>query len=275
MQSYVPSTAVSVSFALGEAGVALQLRWRVLDEAQTVLQDWQAISVASPAPTAVSLVVTAGFNVLTAPAVRGMRSVELEVTTDSGTQVLTEEYLIQASTTLVVYTNSFLTYNQAVLLSSEFVGSPIAGWHESEKEQRESALISAFEQLLRVPVKTRADVKYQMNGSYDLPGLASGSPVTLASRFAKALGDLDASDLPNLEPKMLVALRRAQLLEASSLLSSDPVREARANGLLSMTVGESSQFFRSVKPIDMPICPAAAAVLSPWIGRFRTLIGRG
>jgi hypothetical protein len=274
MQSYVPSTAVSVSFPLNE-GEALQLRWRVLDEAQAVLQDWQAISVASPAPVSLTLTVTAGLNVLTPPAVRGMRSVELEVTTDSGTQVLTEEYLLQAATTLVVYTNTFLTYNQAVLLSRDFVLTQTAGWNESEKPERESALISAFERILRMPVKSRADVKYQMDGSYDLPVLASGSPVTLNSRFAKALGDLDPTDLPRLEPKMLVALGRAQLLEASSLLSTDPVREARSNGLLSMTVGESSQFFRSVKPIDLPICPAAAEVLSPWIGRFRTIIGRG
>mgnify|MGYP001581454359 CR=1 FL=1 len=275
MQSFVPSAPVSIDFLLPEGSEALQLRWRVLDEAQVVLQTWEAITVADPAPTSVTVVVTAGLNTLTVPATRGLRSVELELTTASGTQVLSEEYLLQAGSALVPYTNTFLTYHQAVLLSGEFTGLKIADWLTSERSERESALIEAFERLLRVPVKGRADVRFQMDGENDLPVLASGSPVKLTSRYATLLADIDPADLPELDPRMLVALRRAQLLEAADLLSTDPIGEARANGILSMTVGESSQTFRSFgKPFDSAICPAALAVLSPWIGRFRTIIGR-
>lgn len=269
MQNYAPGNAVKVSLDLkNEAGDLIAptaLRWRVLDEAEAVLQDWTALALPTEPVEAVQVTVIGPLNILTPPATRGMRSVELEITTDDGVLVVTREFLLQGSTALLVGENTFATYNQAVLASQDYSDEPIAGWSRTEvRDERERALIQAHQAIMLMPLKfklVRSDPQ------------ASQSPFTPTEIWlADLLPELFVDVVP---APMRKALLHAQLLEASAVLNADPVVTARRNGLMSMTVGESSQFFGQTKPLETPMLSRHAMdLLKPWLS-YTVRLARG
>jgi hypothetical protein len=271
MNTYSASTAVSVDFAVN-AGVGL--RWRVLDDALNVLQEWVVLSTPVATQT-LSLTVPAAVNALAAPATRGLRSVELQTTSANGTQVQSVEYMIQGESQLIYGLTSFQTYYQAMMISTEIVGLNIVGWNDAERPAREAAMLDAYERLLRTPIQVRREIRQILWDDALVPVLDIGSPVFLNLRYNPYLSDMTQTDMEKLDPKLVMALRRAQVLEASDLLNPDSLRQARKDGLQSLTVGESSQTWRSSKPVSSAICPAATEVLGAWMGRFRAVIGRG
>lgn len=261
MQNYAPGNAVKVSLDLkNEAGDLIAptaLRWRVLDEAEAVLQDWTALALPSDPVEAVQVTVIGPLNILTPPATRGMRSVELEVTTDEGVFTVTREFLLQGSTALQLGYNTFATYNQAVLASQDYSDEPIAGWSRAEaRDERERALIQAHQAIMLMPLKfklVRADPQASQHPAF--------APTEIW--LADLLPELFVDAVP---AHMRKALLHAQLLEASAVLNADPVVMARRNGLMSMTVGESSQFFGQSKPLETPMLSRHAMdLLKPWL----------
>jgi hypothetical protein len=87
------------------------------------------------------------------------------------------------------------------------------------------------------------------------------------------LRNLTPAQLAKLYVPMLDGLKKAQLVEADEILNGDPSIKARQRGLISETVGESSQFYRQGMPLDLPIAPAAMKYLQRWV-RFGARIAR-
>lgn len=255
MQNYAPGGAIQVSFDLrNEAGVALiptALRWRVLDESDTVLQDWAALAVPAANEKAVATI-PGVLNTLVAPATRGIRTVELEVTTATGNMMLSEQVMIQGLSQLSLWNNTFLTYAQSLMFAQDFAPGTLSGWElHTPREDRERALVEAHTAIMRMPL-------------------------VVDSRRSVWLSELSAQELSEmLTHRQSIAIRKAQLLEASAVLEANPVLIARREGLMSMTVGESSQFFRSGKPLESAmISSQAIEQLKPYI-RHVTMLGRG
>lgn len=252
MQNYAPGSAVSVTFSLqNEAGQTLEptaLRWRVLDENDVVLVDWTPLAPPVPYQDTLELAIEPAATGLATGETRGLRSIELEVTTTAGSVTLSEQILIQAITILRVGVNSFSTYGRAILTAETFTEQTVAGWHrETRREERERALEEAHDAIMRMPLFVR------------------GRPM----REVIELGGYET-----LDDRLKGALRRAQMLEASEILNADPTMMARRNGLLSMTVGESSQYFGTAKPFETPVMSRQAIrALSPWIS-YSLRIGR-
>lgn len=267
MQNYAPGGAIQVTInLLNEAGADLTpvaLRWRVLDEAETVLQDWTVASLPAPTEKSVTVTVLGALNILTPPATRGLRTVELEVTTAAGMVVLTESVLLQATSALMVGYNSFCTYAQALMTVQDYSDRTVTGWESATRDQRERALIEAFNSIRRMPLIVGVEENLYSAGR----GLV---------RDYGWLSLLEPDEyLSNVSARQQKALRAAQLLEASEVMNADPVLIARRNGLMSMTVGESSQFFRTGKPMEAPMLSSQAIeILKPWL-RYSTTIGRG
>lgn len=262
MEQYTPGKPVAVTFVLasesGEALTPTAVRSRILDENDTVLQDWA--DVIDFADTVV-ITVLGALNILTPPAQRGARVVELEVTTDSGTLQFSESFLLQGPTALTFGINTFQTYAAANVYAADFVPLQLAGWHAASRDEQEKALIEAHGRILRLPIAFERDSDQSVDGEW--AGLF-GMPM---------LRDLTPTQINALKPGMLKALRAAQLVEASEILQGDPVRAARASGLLSNTNGESSQFFRTAKPLELPVSPRALEFVQRWV-RFGASIGR-
>lgn len=248
MQIHAQGGPVTVVFSLrsgsGDLFVASALRWRVSDESESVIQDWTSETPVADADS-LSVVVPANLNVLATGTVTSVRIVELEVTLADGVIVpLTQEYLITAKTRLVVGQNSFVTYPESLMYTMDFAPNTLSGWERyQERVQREQALIEAFQSITRLPLFVERDLDNQ-------------SKIRDEDLWERRtwFSDLEPGEYLTLVPaKQRTDLARAQLLEASALLEADPVVMARREGLMSTSVGESSQFFRTSKPLDLPI----------------------
>jgi len=269
MQSYSPGTPVVMNFLLeddsGAPIVPNSYRWRLSDESGAVLQDWQLTNVSNPASLdgVVTITIPAILTTLAAGQVRGARSVDLEITQGSQIFNLTQAVIIRGSTALVVGVNSLVTYLQAALLSEDLSQRTMTGWNGNlSQADRERALTEAYKRLDRMNLKLEIDAQTRVVGW-------RGDRVVLS--------DFDTpAKLAGLDADLLAALKRAQVIEASEILRDDPVAMAREEGLMSTSVGESSQFFRTGKPIPKWICPiseAALAEIARWV-RISVRIGR-
>lgn len=266
MQNYKPGTDVPLTFDLvSDAGEILQptaLLWRILDEAETELQGWSNVAV--PSTSEITLTIPALLTALTPPALRAIRTVELQVITADGTILLSDAALLQGITALAFGVNTFQTYTQALLLSEDSVSDQIPGWAASPRDIREKALIEAFQRILMMPIGMHFNDQQSML-QIDTTFVYNYGPNMLRYMTPAQMGALYTP--------LLVALRKAQLIEADDVLNPDPVLAARRSGMSSNIAGEASQFFRSSKPLDMPICDRAMKYLQRWV-RFGAVISR-
>lgn len=266
MRNYKPGTDVPLTFDLvGEAPTSLQ--WRVLDENEIVLQDW--LSAALPAGATLTLVIPAALTTLTPPALRGLRVVELSVGTAAGTYAMSDSAMLQGTTALESGLNTFQSYFQALFAIEGQPADCMSGWSMGDRNEREKALVEAHRRILQLPIA----LEFGDSQSYL-------SPDTWVSgrRSTRLLRDLAASDVLQLYPPLLAALRAAQVAEANDLMDPDSPRAVGNSGLTSLTVGDSSQTWRqaatgSSKPMDFAVCPRAMAPLRRWL-RFGAVIGR-
>jgi len=253
---FTPGKPATLAFSLlteaGELLVPTALRYRVLDEADTQLQAWTSTDLPAETGSETAAVTVIGaLNILTPPATRGARVVELEIDSESGTVTLSQEYLLQGTTALAFGINSFLTYTAAIMVAADFVPMQLAGWTAAERATREQALIEAYGRVMRLPIVIEFD--------------DSQSIVRDIGEDPWRLADLTAGQIATLDPKMLSALKTAQLVEANEIMVDDPIKAARREGVVSVTVGESSQFFGTSKPLDLGVSARAAAYLQRWL----------
>lgn len=266
MQNYKPGTEVPLIFSLlDESGgvlAPLSMRFRILNEADIVMQDW--LTLALPTTSEVNITISAAFTTLLPPATRALRTVELEVTTGLGTLALSESVLIQGITALAFGINTFQTYSQALLMAEDSVPSQIPGWCNYAREEREKALIEAFSRIMLLPIENHFSDEQSML-QFDTTFVRNFGPNLL--RY------LSPVQLAALYPPLLAALKKAQLIEADDILNDDPIAKARKSGITSMTVGDSSNFFKAVNPLNLPICERALVHLQRWV-RFTARISR-
>lgn len=256
MQKFPPGNTIKALINLVDAsGAALSasaLRWRLLDENDSVLIAWQTAAVPG-AGAPLELTIPSALTLLTPPQTRMILRLEVEVTHAGGIKVIEQSSMVMALSTLVPGHNSFQTYSAARVMGISMPGG--SRWElegEVTKEEHEVALSEAFAAIMRLPLKV----------TYD------------SGRWAM-LKDLVGDDMIALLPaQMLKDLRKAQVLEAVSAIDADPLLLQRRRGLISMTVGESSQFFGS-KPVDTPVLNQEVyKVLGPYIHASGVKIGR-
>lgn len=264
---HTPGTALTVVFDVEASYPAVgddtQVRWRALDEANIERASWTD-AVLSDDKKTVTVEVPASSTALIAPGVRGLLSITLEL---SGTTfgplpgTITTTYLLQGETALVFGVNTFLTYGQAQLLAMDFNGDMVEGWLGNEdKGDRESALIEAYGRICRLPLRVEIEKDTQ-------------NVVRSIDNLPSRLLDYKPEQVKQIYPLMLTALRSAQLVEASDILRADPMLRARMDGMVSMTVGESSQFFGAAKALNLGANSRSVGFLGRWI-RYTARIGR-
>ena len=211
-------------------------------------------------PMQVTQTIPATLTALIAPAQRGMRVIELEVTAAGEVTYMTLELLIQGTTALVPGANSFLTYGQAAMLSMDFAQAQIPGWVDSPRAEREGALMEAFRRIMQLPIGPQF--------------IQDQDRITNVTVFgARTLRNMTPENILKLNAYMLGDLRMAQIVEADEILNPDLVIQGRYNGLQSTSAGESTQLFRYTMPLTLPVSPRAMAYLQRWV-RFGGRIER-
>jgi len=226
------TSTVPFASASGDLVTPTALSYRLLTEDGTELVASTVVSLVQDA-TSVDVTIDAQFHDL-GTELRGLRTIELTMETAAGTVVALERYVIESSGIIDFGVNSFQTYDDALLESSYMID--VDTWQSETPQRQRSALIEAYTNLGRLNYKT-----------------------------AIALREMTPDELALVDSRLLVALKKAQIAEANFLLGGESVGDKRRLGLLSESVGESSQMYRSGKPLKLPVSEKALGYLSGYI----------
>lgn len=265
MNSYLPGQALSLAVSLvdrsGAAVQATAVSFRVLDAAGLEVQAPVPVTIATPPVSSVTLEITQAANTLVAGVTSAARAVEITVTTAAGKFIQMDYYVLMAGDGLEVGQNTFATMTEAVAIAFDM--SWMDGWHASTIDARVGALKAAREDLCRLTYRySPEDDQTRIVHSPDL--------------FTIDLKDYDATELATLSAGFRQALKRAQVIQADYRLAGSTTERQREDGLMSRTVGESSEMYRpGMGPIKYPVCKAAMAALSGYLEMNQWIIGRG
>ena len=165
----------------------------------------------------------------------------VQMTVAEGTYTQSDEYILKGDTLLVLGTNSFQTYEQAVLRSLSL--GNLTGWEANNKDQRISAMARAFDAI--------SAFRYRM--------VKTDNTVVVG----------DVRELTVVEFAALIPLQRedylkAQIVQADFFLNGNPLERDINDGLQSSTIGEVSQFYRPRPSLSTALCRSALY----YIGRY-------
>ncbi|UIN38279.1 hypothetical protein [Methylobacterium oryzae] len=262
MKNLPAGCAFSVTVPFQNAqGVAVQptgIIVTVLNEDGKVLHGPEIPDASVLEQDAITYKVPASVNALPVDVPLAVRVVEVELTTADGVIELRESVLLRAGLRLRYLVNSFGTYERLVMAAADM--PRIESFNALEQTDQEPALIEAFRRLTRFGYRVLP------------PGYDDG-----CDRSFNTIGGVIDRIVPRewqamtpewfetLNPDFRSALLRAQVQEANAILTSGTADEARSQGLLSKTTGESSAMFRSGKPLELGISKETLAHLTGFI----------
>lgn len=160
--------------------------------------------------------------------------------TDGSHYESTIVYIIEASNMLEVGLNSFAQYGTLMIEAQNSL--ELTALHGASEREQVGALINAYYNIANLSVNNLSD----------------DDEVTSTM-------DLTASDIAGLDTAAMKALIRAQIIEANSVLGGNPVEDRRRMGLISDSAGESAHFFRTTKPLELPVSKATALALRGYL----------
>lgn len=258
MNSYAPATDVTVEFDL----IGPNQDMLTVSAATYAVYDDEGTEVAAgpvtvgAGATQLSVTVLAADNTIAVGQINGARTVILSVVTPTGTIDLSQTYLIQSNRFLGVPALSGMTLPQSLMLAAQMASDVVDVWDDATDDERRAALLEAWTRIVAFPLR---------------PWLEYEEPPSDIDRKVVE-GDFRVSDLDEvtwlrLPATFRSALKRAQLIEACVILGGDPVWDRRNDGLISKTVGESSEMFAVRKPGVTSMAPKSLRELRPYIRR--------
>ena len=280
MDVFSAGTAVTLSVPLqdksGNPLSVTAVQYQVTDENGAELVPTVALAGFTPGAAAAQIIVSAAENTLAAGVARALRNVTLTCTVGGNQITIRAAFAIEAGDPLVVGVNSFMTYAQA-----EFTALSIPlleGWNNADEQTRMAALMDArshicqlsFTQLNSNMNWGQDSLNYVPEGRFDTDYVGNSSMFL----FNGNLDLLRPDQFTSLPTRFVDALKRAQVVEADSILGGNSIEQKRRDGLTQDDIGESRQSFRATKPLEMPVCRRALGYLSYFI-TFSKKIGRG
>jgi len=247
---------VPVADAMGNEIAPSAANWVLFDEDGAEVTSG---SVVDPNPVSKKIVITITGEHNVAPVSTAARELVVTFTVPGGVVEQREIYLIQRSSPLGVMENSFVTYPEALALRQGF-GGMFAGWDTSDKSAQCAALIHAYSNLAQLTYK----VGWSDSSRY--AGYENGAD-RFCGRVIKNISLLDQSEFQDLPSNFRKALKRAQIVEADTLLGGDTLASRRRDGVISETIGESSMMFSTKPYLELPVCRAAYRELNGYIYR--------
>lgn len=151
------------------------------------------------------------------------------ITTDRGRTEQQSLVVVVNEEALVAGVNSFGSYTE--IAKEVALGDMGFYLREQKRMTQESILLQAWRNiaLLQLHLETSTGLLY--TNVYDMDEI---SYVTLPERTKRQL-------------------RQAQIIESDHLLGINPVEDRRRMGILSDKSGETGHFFRTAKPLDLPV----------------------
>lgn len=171
------------------------------------------------------------------------------------------ELVIESGNLLIVGENSFAKFEDLTLESFDM--TDLATFRDASKEEQLAALVTAY--------YNTGSMSVSFFSHRHLTDPLSIMPADLAKVISTR--QLSANDISRLKPEVIKQLMRCQLAEADSLLGGNPIERQRVLGLLSHAAGESTHFYRTSKPLELPVSKRAAVELRGIIN-YAVRIGR-
>lgn len=228
----------------------------LLDGDDTEVVNLGALNVSNPSVN----VTVAGANNTLEPEERfAIRIIEVSMVYSAGTIKRRFSYAIETDVPLALMKNTFMSYEYAQLVETEFFGK--TGWVASDEGARKTALVEAYNRLTRIPMKW---------SPRDADGMPDRTVENIIERDMWVEIDTDAFSVFPTHFKR--ALRRAQFVEANALLQGDTIAAKRREGILSETIGESSMRI-SDSMVDYSVSSETLDILTGYI-HFNMRIGR-
>lgn len=223
--------------------------YRILDSAGTeILASTSLVYALDDAEVEISI--PANLNTLSGIN-RDIRNVELTLVTDNATIVLNRRYVVETLNTLTVDENTFMLLDEALLLALDIPNTQ--SWDAATRLEQTAALKSAYANVSALNFQLDED-------DFELETF----------RYQ----DLTATQIAALPAAFVSALKKAQVSECDYILGGEWIEDKRRDGLMSETIGESSNMFRPGKPLKMSVSSGAMHHLRGYI-YFSQAIGRG
>ncbi|MCK5643216.1 MAG: hypothetical protein KAJ19_20575 [Gammaproteobacteria bacterium] len=200
-----------------------------------------------PTTGEVEITVEGVNNDLAVDAVRGYRQIILTMTTAADSIIIREGYIIELSASLVLLTNSFQTYEEALLNSREII---LEGWNAANEEHRRSAMAQAYDRF--------GGFKWQFNFTND-------------TYQVKTLDLLTAAEWALLDSRHTHDFRMAQLAQADYHLDGSTIEKDIDDGLQSSSQGEVSQFYRPRATLTLALSRHALQYVGKYINWTPTI----
>lgn len=229
MSNVISNTPCVVQFSVPESeGVVLTLALKIYDEEGTIVRDLAAVA-ADPDQTTIAVTVAGVDNAVSVGETHGARRAVAEFIFDNGDQIfVSQTYLIERLEKLVVAGNSFLTYEQALIMAEQAPSIP--AWASATEAKRVACLREAYERICAMPMRV-------------VPrDLETGELLEIeASVIDRDMWlEIGPDDFLSFPTHFRRALRRAQFIEASNIAQGETVLAKQRAGVLSETIGESS-----------------------------------
>lgn len=280
MDIFSAGTAVTLSVPLqdrsGNPLSVTAVEYLITDEEGAQVSPAYLLDDFSPGSSEATIVVSAAENTLAAGVARGLRNLSLTCTVGGNRITIRAAYAIQAEDPLVVGVNSFMSYAQAEFTALSLPN--LGAWNGADEQTRIAALIDArshicqlsFNQLNSNVNWGQDSLNYVPEGRYDTDYIGTSSMFL----FNGNLDLLRPDQFAALPTRFVDALKRAQVVEADSILGGNGIEQKRREGLTQDDIGESRQSFRATKPLELPVCRRALGYLSLYV-TFAKRIGRG
>lgn len=228
MQTYPAGVTVTLTIPLidhnGDPVTPVELSYSVSDLEGVELVARTGLDFAAN-DTDADVRVEAAFNALE-PGVPGGRVVHLFIKAADGTHVREIVYGLRPFQRLIPGTNSFVTDAAAQVLAADIPG--LDGLTGAEATERQGALLEAHTRITRIRFRVPFTTPVRGELLIDRSGWEAMTP----AEFAR------------LPASFKRTLTRAQLHEANTVLTGDPIGAKRRAGILSETIGESSMMFQ-------------------------------
>lgn len=195
------------------------------------------------------LSIDAAHNNISTP--QGFRQITVVYVDDQGnTRDIEKAYILESVNSLQPGVNSFKSAGQMIVAATNLAG--VKSITSGELSDVRLALRQAYKNISRLNVRIRKKDNVLVSST----------------------AELTATDLAELSPARLQRLVDAQLLEANFLIGGNPMEQRRRDGVMSESIGEVSQFFRTSKPLTLPVCREAAQMLEGLIVTQSVGLGR-
>lgn len=146
------------------------------------------------------------------------RRIMLNIERPSGTSLDMVEYYLVGEVKLVPMKNSYQTFGEAQILAASI--SNLQDWSLVPLEDKISALTTAFRKI----------------GKFDF---------FVDDKEICDLNSLTVEEFNALNPDFIDCIKRAQIVEANSVSGYNSAEDMKRNNILSYTIGETSQMFKT------------------------------